>query len=261
VPGAGASVTSFVSLVSALGERTTVYGLQPRGLDGNAPPHSTVEGAARCYIEALRTILPHGPYRLIGHSFGGWVVFEMACQLAAAGDKLETLVLLDCQPPTADPKSAKLYDHTGAVLKLAWLLEEGTGKSLGIARRDIERLGDQEQQRKLMQQMKLAGQFPQSAKLAELESLIRVFTAHLNTTYVPTTMLQGAALLLQAQEPFVRHEIDVEDDLDNDAAAKSWTTHAGRLTRAVVPGNHMTMLKPPNIDVIATYLRKVWPDQ
>ncbi len=38
---------------------------------------------------------PQGPYTLAGYSFGACVAFEMAVQLQTAGEKLDTLLLLD----------------------------------------------------------------------------------------------------------------------------------------------------------------------
>jgi thioesterase domain-containing protein len=47
------------------------------------------------YIEEIRSRQPQGPYRLGGYSFGGAVAYEMARQLAAAGQEVEFLALLD----------------------------------------------------------------------------------------------------------------------------------------------------------------------
>jgi len=41
-----------------------------------------------------------GPYHLAGHSSGGVIVFEMACQLVEQGDTVGLLALLDCDPNT-----------------------------------------------------------------------------------------------------------------------------------------------------------------
>jgi len=54
---------------------------------------------ARRYLEALRAVQPEGPYRLGGWSMGGVVAFEMARQLAARGEEVERLVVLDVFAP------------------------------------------------------------------------------------------------------------------------------------------------------------------
>ncbi|MBW8849048.1 MAG: hypothetical protein JF607_29345, partial [Burkholderiales bacterium] len=50
VPGAGASVASFVSLGIALGDARPLLGMQPRGLDGRTVPYGPVELAASRYL-------------------------------------------------------------------------------------------------------------------------------------------------------------------------------------------------------------------
>ena len=50
---------------------------------------------AAYYLHGVREVQPHGPYCLAGYSFGGFVVFEMAQQLHAAGETVALLGLLD----------------------------------------------------------------------------------------------------------------------------------------------------------------------
>lgn len=57
--------------------------VQHRGLDGGAEPFSLVETAAQAYLDAIDKVQPEGPVHLLGHSFGGWIVFEMAARLNA----------------------------------------------------------------------------------------------------------------------------------------------------------------------------------
>src|SRR5205823_2753105 len=85
VPGAGANVISFAELAGRLGQEWPVFGLQPRGLDGKLIPHSTVPAAAESYLRVIKEVQPKGPVHLVGHSFGGWVVFEMARRLCTDG--------------------------------------------------------------------------------------------------------------------------------------------------------------------------------
>ncbi|MEU6706180.1 beta-ketoacyl synthase N-terminal-like domain-containing protein [Streptomyces wuyuanensis] len=61
----------------------------------------TLRELAALYVEQIRREQPHGPYRLGGYSFGGNVLFEMALQLRAAGEEVDTLLMLDSHPPEA----------------------------------------------------------------------------------------------------------------------------------------------------------------
>jgi thioesterase domain-containing protein len=54
---------------------------------------------ATLYLEALRSVQSEGPYRLGGWSMGGVVAFEMARQLAARGEAVEQLAVLDIFAP------------------------------------------------------------------------------------------------------------------------------------------------------------------
>ncbi|WP_236670452.1 thioesterase domain-containing protein, partial [Streptomyces antimycoticus] len=57
----------------------------------------------------IRTVQASGPYHLLGWSFGGHVVQEMAAQLEEAGEEVAALVVLDSSPvdgrPTAEVRA------------------------------------------------------------------------------------------------------------------------------------------------------------
>ncbi|MEP6619267.1 MAG: amino acid adenylation domain-containing protein [bacterium] len=55
----------------------------------------TIESMATTHVASLRTVQPHGPYRLAGFCVGGLVAFEMACQLQAAGEQVDRLIIID----------------------------------------------------------------------------------------------------------------------------------------------------------------------
>jgi thioesterase domain-containing protein len=55
----------------------------------------TIEQAAALYLSEIRRVQPRGPYHLVGHSYGGRVVWEMAQVLARAGETVGLLALID----------------------------------------------------------------------------------------------------------------------------------------------------------------------
>jgi thioesterase domain-containing protein len=85
----------------ALGVDQPLYAFQAIGLDGKTPPLSSVEDTAKVNLAALKRVQGQGPYRFIGHSYGGVVAYEMTRILLEQGEEVASLVLLDSRAPSA----------------------------------------------------------------------------------------------------------------------------------------------------------------
>jgi acyl-CoA synthetase (AMP-forming)/AMP-acid ligase II/thioesterase domain-containing protein len=59
----------------------------------------TIESLAARYLDVLKAHQPKGPYHLMGHCFGGFVAYEMACQLADQGEPVPHLTLIESFHP------------------------------------------------------------------------------------------------------------------------------------------------------------------
>ena len=101
--GDGNSV-GFAALARALPEHQPFYALQPRGLDGRARLHTSVEAMAHHYIKELRQIQEAGPYLLGGRCLGGLIAFEMARLLTGAGQEVALLGIFDSLGPHWQPR-------------------------------------------------------------------------------------------------------------------------------------------------------------
>jgi len=104
VPGHTGTVLSFQELARQLGPEQPLYGLEPRGLDGRQAPHTRIESMAAAYLEEIRAVQPAGPYFLAGHCMGGFVAFEMAQQLRAAGKEVGLLALFETAGRETTPR-------------------------------------------------------------------------------------------------------------------------------------------------------------
>jgi aspartate racemase len=98
VHAAGGNVLEYRDLARLLGPDQPFYGLQAKGLDGKEEPHTTIKEMAVHYLKEMREVQPEGPYVIGGRSSGGTIAFEMACLLAAEGQKVDLLALLDTYP-------------------------------------------------------------------------------------------------------------------------------------------------------------------
>ena len=98
VPGLGGTLMDFVQLARHVETPQAIHGLVARGVDGQDVPLDCVEEMAPFYLDAIWKLQPHGPYFLIGNSFGGLVAMEMARQLVERGEKIGLLCMLDTYP-------------------------------------------------------------------------------------------------------------------------------------------------------------------
>jgi thioesterase domain-containing protein len=96
-PGVGGRA-SFSDLAKNIATPRAIYGLQARGVDGREEPLDRMEDMAAYYLPALREMQPHGPYFLLGYSFGGLLALEMAQRLTAVGESTALLAMMDTYP-------------------------------------------------------------------------------------------------------------------------------------------------------------------
>ncbi|HYZ16696.1 MAG TPA: amino acid adenylation domain-containing protein [Candidatus Acidoferrum sp.] len=146
VHGGAGTILHFQPLARRLGTDQPFYGLQMQGLYGDAPPHLTVEAMAKHYIREIRSVQPHGPYRIFGYCFGGIVAFEIVRQLRRAGEDVSVLVSINGPspeyirtkggpggqrdadaklPPVRGPRAQAILLAKRAYWKLRWELGEG----------------------------------------------------------------------------------------------------------------------------------------
>ncbi|WP_051367207.1 non-ribosomal peptide synthetase [Hamadaea tsunoensis] len=106
-PAAGTSWV-YSGLLRHLGPDQPLYGLQSRGFTAADPVTPDIGAIAADYVAEIRTVRPHGPYRLLGWSFGGVVAHAMAAALEAAGERVELLAILDGYPAVRDAGAVPL---------------------------------------------------------------------------------------------------------------------------------------------------------
>jgi thioesterase domain-containing protein len=210
-----------------------------------------VEAAARAYIQSIRETQPQGRYHLLGHSFGGLVVFEMARQLRAAGSEVAPVVLLDTAPPLSSLNEKCHYSRLSLLRRLILAIEEKQDCELNLPDSLLRPLNNQEQLVVLHDALVSRHIVPRHSSVSLLSDMFRVFCAQLNEAYVPASTLEIDVLLIKPADALPQ-----PDSLE--LARAAWAPHASRLTVVQCSGNHMTMLDPPRIMGVATHVAKIW---
>lgn len=246
VAGMFGNVLNLRHLAMLLGRDRPFYGLQARGLFGDATPHDDLCAAATDYIAEIRQVQPHGPYLLGGFSGGGLTAWEMARQLQAAGEEVALLALLDTPLPVrpvpgrADRLLMKWHDlrrrgpryiAEWARARLEWELRKWRGRT-GTASTEGE--GAQFHNAEIEAAFRTA---IARYGLTRRDGPVRLFRPPLDRHY-PVT----AGRWISREKEYV-----LEDN--------GWRDWANGLEVIEVPGDHDSMVLEPNVRVLAARLK------
>ncbi|MFL5381843.1 MAG: thioesterase domain-containing protein [Longimicrobiaceae bacterium] len=244
-------VLSYEPLVRALGDDQPVYGLKARGVEGGQAPHRRIEPMAEEYAQAVCAVQPTGPYLLCGWSTGGWIALEIARRLAARGETVGMLALIDARfaAETEDDDDAAFLASTLLVALYRYAPRYACRLE---ARQRLERelrvRPPAERVRHLLEEARRAGMvIPPGFGAGHVEALLRVRGALSQAlrSYAPEPYT-GDALYFRAEE----------HALPNAASAACVRCPLGtdRVRIVTVPGSHATIILEPSVHVVAAEL-------
>jgi thioesterase domain-containing protein len=251
-------VLIYRELSRSLGADQPFYGLQDVDQEGLTAP--SVEEMAGRYVEVVRDVRPAGPYHLLGQSFGGLVAFEMARQLAAAGEEVALLALLDTQSPAVMRLSRGDDEDPAAVLAvLAREHARSFGQELELHAAELRGLELDAQLATVADRLRAHGRID-ALDLETLRRVLRVFMVRSDAAlaYDPPPY-DGPLTLFRAAE---LHALDARDLPESAAVFRSFAAYGwdalvrGPLEVRVVPGDHVSMSLSPNVETLAAELRE-----
>ncbi|MET9297463.1 amino acid adenylation domain-containing protein [Streptomyces sp. NPDC003077] len=246
----GGNVLCYVRFAKHLPPGRPFYAFQAAGVDPGTEPLRDVESIAAGYIATMKRVQPEGPYLIGGWSFGGFVAFEMARQLRAAGDEVGRLVLLDT---TALNPGRRLRTNDDALLgwffwELLWL-HRGGDSPLEIIPAELTTLDE-----KFDFIARLAvdeGVLPAGSTGAVVRRLFHVYEANWRAAfaYRPEIVDQDMTLI-KAEEPLPEVLDTMHSAIDSmhKDPANGWRQRtSGDLNLVVVPGDHLTIMEEPYV--------------
>ncbi|HET9209872.1 MAG TPA: thioesterase domain-containing protein, partial [Thermoanaerobaculia bacterium] len=252
---AGGDVLCFVSLARHLGADHPFFGLRARGLEDDEPPCADLEEMAAHYVAEIRRVQPSGPYRVGGWSFGGLAAFEMARQLAAAGEEVALLAVLDTGPGNLTLEAGSPSPGFSPDDDVPWLLAIAEyvrglrGVDPGVSGEELAPLEPEARLRRFVERLRAVGILHAGEDgLRQLRRLLAVYKTNtrIYRSYPPRPY-PGPVTLFRAAGAVLDSRL---------GADLGW----GRLTpRPVtvheVPGDHITLLAEPNVGALAGRLR------
>ncbi|MEU9795697.1 amino acid adenylation domain-containing protein [Streptomyces sparsogenes] len=249
----GGNVLCFLPFARHLDPEQPLYALQAAGADPGTEPLRTIEDMARGYIAAVKRVQPQGPYRISGYSFGGFVAFEMARRLRAAGERAEVLIL---DTVTLNPRLRELYTDEALLGWFFWELlwpVRGGASPLGDMPKDATTLDE-----KFAYIARCAadlGVLPADSSGTVVRRLFGLYRANWTATlnYRPDTA-DLDLVLLRAEEPLpaileAMHGAAGSLHAEPTNGWRRMTT--GRVQVVAIPGDHLSMMEEPGVAHVA----------
>jgi thioesterase domain-containing protein len=223
----------YVPLAAKLMATVRLVGVQaPRGLMKTAPASGFLPELADQYVQAIVKFQPEGGIILGGWSLGSVLALEMARQFKQRGREVQLLVAIDYVPSSI----SKLVHYQIVAAKLA----------RAITKKDLRPIVES-----------ILSRYRGSKNPADKVFNIYRFEGYHQTfirwlydasrQYRLTIQYDGPVLICQASEHPAPTSFLVKEMWKKIAPAPG-------LTIAVVPGNHRTVLQPPNVEVLARRL-------
>ena len=241
----GGHVICYAELSQEMGLEQPFYGLQSP--PANLFPESSIsiEQMATLYNREIRSVQPVGPYLLSGWSMGGLVAWEMAQQLVREGETIGLLALMDTTPPSGYLEADDRDDEISMLARFALDMSRLVGKDPRPLVEQFFQADAQDQWKMVQETLTSSGVLAPKTAHAEMTALLDVYTrnALAMNNYSIQTSKQSVVYFRASETP--------------ERFSKLWTKWAGGgIQFHSVPGDHFTILRRPNVRIIAEALER-----
>ncbi|QSQ17761.1 non-ribosomal peptide synthetase [Myxococcus landrumensis] len=242
--GGDGEVHHYRELVPLLEPRFYCHGIQaPETLTPDRPLASFEERVAT-YARDIRAAQAHGPYRLVGFSYGGYPALGVAAHLEAQGEQVELLALVDTLTSALIGDSMPSQTQ-GPVLGLAAELGVLDASVPGI----LEGLSPEAQWEWLAEQGRARGQLSVHMRAADLQRMWKV----LGEVLTPQAAKWTITAPRDVRPLIVRSTTTLTEFGDE---ALGWTHYIprDRLDLESLTGQHADLLRAPRVEELARLL-------
>jgi amino acid adenylation domain-containing protein len=218
-----------------------VYGL--KAIPEDAAGQISIEALAERYVRVIRSVQPHGPFRLAGWSAGGLIAYEMARQLLSENEPVEFLGLIDSQTSTAE-RPWQIPDA-----------EQWTWRELLDALRVLRPNLDESQ----LSGLKSLGSIAAAVAHGKREGWL---TPSITAEEVSWRVARKRHFTMACSNYFPQHlpirlHLFTADTCESEDASRGWAAISGEDLRIEhIGGTHRSIMEEPNIGKLAVSIER-----
>jgi len=247
--GGGAYVRRLASL---LGSDQPLFVIAPHSV--YTPTSRSIEAMATDRLPLIRSAQPQGPYRLAGYCTAGLVAFEAARLLAAAGEKVEMVAMIDS--PTINARRSiqilrsiftRMRPITGAVVQYAMMWTWGLVKTLdNLSAKDMARVLVVAVRKRLLATLRAGGRSPLDQATEPIRQTVFGRITHANAVLVENSLRRANSNYFPGPlaVPVVYFSSSYNGNYFSNNG-RTWLRISSDLEVINLPGDHDSMITDP----------------
>ncbi|ASZ12601.1 non-ribosomal peptide synthetase [Chitinophaga sp. MD30] len=234
VPGALGSTEGYLALAECLPVEGAVYGLQMKGVSGEAIPNNTIESMAAYNLDLIRQsgVNVNSGVTLVGHSYAGIVLYEMLRQ--APDLQINNVIMLDCfvNPLSEQSELERLATYFRSLIRFSQpSLADNVVEAL------VRHMKELAEQKRMSFIFDTVDMLP-PRKVAQMWT---VFNASLSAVYQPAEKLDYQVDFIQANNTLLGG-----NDWGTNGSSFGWDKHFSQVKVISSDANHFTIVNTPH---------------
>lgn len=249
---AGGNIFCYHTFSDRMAGDTTIYGLQsqPGKIDTRG-----IRELARHYLDEVEKCGFGGELIFGGWSMGALTAYEMAVEWSKEKGQCPPVLVID-QMAYALAVSGHSDDNDRIAL-FAEKVEHLIGHPLGITREKLQNLSPESRSLLFLDAFKRDGLVPQSVQISDFHGFLEQMIVHNEqvSAYRPSRY-EGKVIVVRSEEALLlkddttTYSLERPDDL-------LWREFAGQVVVVTSPGNHVSMMRPPYVEVLARRVQEI----
>ncbi|MGY2288352.1 amino acid adenylation domain-containing protein [Pseudomonas sp. SDO528_S397] len=252
----GGHVLCYAALAQSLQQQVHLYGLQATGTWDSREPLASVQAQADHYADAIERAAPEGPLHIGGWSYGGFVAYALARTLEQRGRQVSNVFLLDTIMRIG--QGTVQVERSDFMNWFMWELLSGDGqKAYAHQELDFSGLSEPEAFAAIRERGIALGSFDAHMSAQALLQLYKVFAAnwHALMAYEFTPLALPLTLFAAELElPEVLRAPHTQVGTAFRDPYRGWQAISPQVERIAVQGDHLTMMRTPNIEGVGAVI-------
>ncbi len=247
VHAAGGNILSYKAISDLLADSFDIFAIESQG-----ESFDSIEAMAAYYLQKVDKLNYHGEIILGGWSMGAIVAYEMAVQWQFTS--LKPKVLIIDQPANHD-LSPKLDTDLDKMIYFAKKAEHLAGQRFNISKDMLKNKTDYQRSELFLERFIETGLVPKDTLNDDFQDFLKLMIKHnfISEKYIPKKYGEKVILIRAENSLNFGNEIQVEDLRSNDLF---WKQYAPNIEIISAPGNHVSIMRNPNVEIVAKKLQK-----